>query len=242
MLFSVAIPTYKRSHLIGSKTLKLLKEHLYPRSLITLFVADEKEKSDYLKNVNPELYGQIVVGVRGLMNQRNFITSFYSEGELVLQMDDDVDCLKSDKPFTEILRMAYSYLKDSGGLFGVLPNDDGRRFKNDTTVHLTHILGSFFIASNHKDLLITTDEKEDMERSILYFKKFGKVYRYRGAGVKTAYALARSGGMNTEDRAEAMERGAKYLESAYPDYCTAYVKKGKWDIRMNWRAKPLPEL
>lgn len=236
MLFSVAIPTYKRSHLIGKKTLKFLHDNLYPRTLITLFVADEKEKSDYEKNVDPTLYGQIVVGVRGLMHQRNFISQHYAEGELVMQLDDDVENLKSDKPFTEILRLASSFLKE-GGLFGVLPNDDGRRFKDDTTLHLTHILGSFFIASNHRDLIITTDEKEDMERSILYFQKFGRVHRYRGAGVKTSYAKAQSGGMNTEDRRAEMEKGAKYLEAKYPDFCTAYVKKGMWDLRMNWRAK-----
>ena len=88
--YVIAIPTYKRSTLIVKNTLNVLKNRKIDKRRIYLFVANNHEKSDYLKNVPKNMYGTIVVGVIGLRDQRNFITKYFSENTLIVEMDDDV--------------------------------------------------------------------------------------------------------------------------------------------------------
>ena len=90
MLPIVAIPTFRRANLIAGLTLKFLRESNYPPYLIRLFVASEEEKQLYESTVPRLLYYDIVVGVQGLKEQRNFITNYFAEDEIVLHMDDDI--------------------------------------------------------------------------------------------------------------------------------------------------------
>ena len=235
MVLPIAIPTYRRSATLWRETLAYLAAEQVPADSITLFVASEEERDAYIRATPKSLYGKIVVGVPGLSGQRNFIRDYYDEGEVICQMDDDVLGIKGSG-FLEILERAQRELEDNCGLFGVLPNDDARRFKRDTTYHLTHILGSFFVCRNHKDIHIPFCEKEDYLRSILYFKKYGLVARYRGAGVKTNYNKG-SGGLISNDRLQRMQEGAFYIVKTYPEYADLIEKKGMPDVALNWRAK-----
>jgi len=233
----LAIPSYRRSNTIASKTLAFLASVSYPAEKITVFVADEEEALLYYRAIPRTLYGRLVVGVKGLMEQRNFISQHYPEDSIIVQMDDDIK--KIDSPthsFLCILQNAVERLNTrKGGLWGVLPNDDKRRYSDTTTTHLTHILGSFFVCRNHRDIQITATEKEDYERSILYFKRYGEVYRYRGAGVSTTYQKG-DGGLQEEGRLGRMEEGVKNLTSKYALYCVRKDKKGVPDVALNWRA------
>lgn len=237
MLVPIAIPSYRRAATLRSKTLRFLKDSLYPTHLITVFVADEQEKAEYLRVIDESLYGDIVVGVKGLAAQRNFISEFYPEGEIICQFDDDVKGIKSELGFLELIELAVKTLEsENAGLWGIMPNDDGRRFRNATTTHLTHILGSFFVLRNCRSIVIEHDEKEDYLRSILYFKKDGKVLRYKKAGVSTTYNEG-SGGLIAEGRQERMLQDAQKLAEKHPNYCSVIVKKGLPDVKLNWRAK-----
>ena len=213
----LAIPTY-------------LQKVGYPRDKIYLFVVPEEEVL-YREAVASDLYGHLVVGVKGLCNQRNFITDYFDEGEIIAQFDDDVRQIKSEKSFREILEIGLKGLEE-GGLFGVLPNDDTRRMKDSTTSHLAFIIGCFYIYRIHKDLLLGTDEKDDVERTILYFKRDGKVCRYQGAGVSTSYKGGK-GGLQQEGRKDRITAGVKYLLERYPGFCK---KRGSEDVLLNWRA------
>jgi len=231
----VAIPTYNRSLTISIQTLLFLRLEQYPSHLITLFVADSEQARIYERDVPKSLYGQIVVGVKGLAAQRNFISDFYPEGQILLQLDDDVNGVKSmgNQSLKELLSRGKDCLHGCG-LWGILPNDDGRRFTLATTEHLTHIIGSFFLIRNHKDIRITVEEGEDYERSILYFNRYGRVCRYRGAGVKTTFNKG-SGGLITEDREQRRRAGMDYLVSRYPKACSRIMKKDKVDVRLKWK-------
>ena len=237
MNLPVAIPSYKRSTSISQKTLAFLASVGYPADKITIFVASQDESVKYQQDVSRELYGKIVIGVLGLAEQRNFITNYYPEGEIYLGMDDDVRKIDSPyKDFSEIVTDAVKLLEGGeGGLFGVLPNDDKRRYSDDTTSHLSHIIGSFFICRNHRDVLLTYTEKDDYEKSILYFKRYGKIFRYRGAGVATSYCGG-SGGLQQEGRSERMLKGVLNLVSRYPGLCKRKDKNGMPDITLLWRA------
>ena len=232
----IIIPSYKRPNHIRLMTLKYLQDQGYPSSLIYIFVASEQERANYAFLVPRDMYAQIVVGVKGLKEQRNFISIYFPENEILIQLDDDVKGIKMLDPaetFLSLVQRGLDHMTE-GGLFGILPNDDGRKMKAHTTTHLTHIIGSFFMIRNHKNLLLNITEKEDFERSILYFLRYNKVARYQGAGVITRYAK-NSGGLQTSPREENMRAGIKYLVDSFPGAVKQVVKKSGVDIILNWR-------
>ena len=237
-LLPIAIPSYQRSKMISQKTLRFLHEVDYPTKLITIFVANEEEAELYKSDISPDLYGQIITGVLGLKDQRNFIAQSYPEDIIIVQMDDDVDRIICPYlSFQQILQKAYIELTmNTCGLWGVMPKDDTRCFSDCVTTHLTHILGSFFVCRNHRDIILTTNEKEDYERSIVYFLRYGSVRRYKGAGVRTKYGL-NAGGLQQLGRIDRMADGSKYLSEKYPTACKSIVKNDKPDLRLNWHYK-----
>lgn len=235
----LVIASYHRPDLIQSKTLRYLWVQRYPTDKILIFVANENEKLVYETTVSPHLYGEIIVGRLGLMEQRNFISEYLDEDEIYISMDDDIDNLKlmNGWTFYDIIQEAYDVFETGmAGLYGILPNDDARRFKDNASTHLAHILGAFYIARNHRDLKITTTYKEDYLRSILYWLRYGHVYRSRRGGVQTKY-LRGGGGISEHGRREREEEGVRYLTETYPTLCRRKDKGDHPDLELNWRAQ-----
>jgi hypothetical protein len=75
-----------------------------------------------------------------------------------------------------------------------------------------------------------------MERSILYYKKYGSVLRYRGAGVETTFRRG-DGGLNTAGRDDRIRVAVKHMLELYPGYVKEVMKKGFPDIQLLWRIK-----
>ena len=67
--YIVAIPTYKRYDEVTKKTLPTLKKGGVPKSKIHVFVANKTEEKLYKEKMDPDTYGKIVVGKKGLVNQ-----------------------------------------------------------------------------------------------------------------------------------------------------------------------------
>jgi hypothetical protein len=88
--YIIAIPSYKRPDIIQTHTLAILNKHNIKSSHITIFVANQEESDIYKKDIPPSLYNNIVIGVLGLKNQRNFISEYYPEGAHIVEMDDDI--------------------------------------------------------------------------------------------------------------------------------------------------------
>jgi hypothetical protein len=237
MLPRLAIPSYKREETLLSYTLSYLCEEKYPPELIFIFVADEEEKKRYEQRLPRASYNSLLVGKKGLQEQRKVISEWAEEGEVIVQMDDDCMFIKSPHhSFLEIINKGVKEIKENKcGLFGIMPSSDGRRFKNDTTYHLAHILGTFFICKNHRDIQTTTSFKEDFERSILYFLRYGKVARYRGAGVHTTFQQG-EGGLQCVERQEKTALEMSFLVKKYPRYVAEIQKAKRTDIMLNWRA------
>ena len=233
----VCIPSYNRPDVLKRKTLAFLEQSRYPSELISIFVV-----SDEFEKYSQTCRGyHLVIGLPGLKAQRKFISDWLSEDEIYVGMDDDVDGIKTlGKTFLDIVRDACARIGTRQcGLFGILPNDDSRKFKDDTTTHLSFILGSFFICRNHHSILLRGPcLTDDYERSILYFIRYGTIYRYRGAGVQTKYAGTSAGG-NREDFIERKRKSVMGLIEQFPEYCSYRNKKGEPDILLNWRAKNL---
>jgi hypothetical protein len=233
----ICIPSYNRPELLRSKTLAFLQREFYPRERINIFVASEDERIRY------QAVGDynIVVGVLGLKPQRRFISDWLDDNEIYIGMDDDIDGIKSNKSFLELITDACQFLNTRrSGLWGVLPKDDARCFKDDTTEHLSFIIGCFFVCRNHKEILLEgLCETDDYERTILYFLRYGCVYRYRGAGIKTKY-LGTSGGQGSAQHSlERKHQAVQFLLETYPDLCRFRDKNGEPDILLNWRYNPV---
>ena len=84
---------HKRYDTFKNKTFKLLLEHKIPAENIYVFVANNEEKKLYEKVLDKSKYNKIVVGKKGLRNQRNFIIDYFNEGDYLIQLDDDLDGL-----------------------------------------------------------------------------------------------------------------------------------------------------
>ena len=89
--YIIVIPSFNRPDIIQSKTLALLNRHNINPQKIVIFVANQEQYDLYKAKVPAMLYGNLVIGVLGLKNQRNFIMDYYPEGTHIVQMDDDLD-------------------------------------------------------------------------------------------------------------------------------------------------------
>ena len=88
--YVIAIPSFKRSDIIQTHTLAVLKKNNIKPEYITIFVANQEENDIYKKAIPSNLYNNIVIGLEGLKNQRNFINDYYPIGKYIVEMDDDI--------------------------------------------------------------------------------------------------------------------------------------------------------
>ena len=190
----IAIPTYNRSDRF--ETLSFLKKNNIPVEDIYIFFANEEEKQKYINSFGSEY--NWIVGVIGIDKQRNFITNYFDENEILICMDDDIEDLihKDDKPFLDWINECIDYINDKQlGLLSIPPSTNPFWF-NEKIKSKSHksfkygnylAVGVFHIYKNHKDLLINIPFIDDYERSILYYKKYGNNARYFDVLIKTKY-------------------------------------------------------
>ena len=184
MSYIIAIPSYKRSNIINFKTLMTLKNHNIKRSKIYIFVANDVEYSDYIKNVDKSLYNKIIIGEKGLKNQRNFIVDYFKEGINLVQMDDDIDDivelipndnrrmnkLISIKDLNRFFVDAFRMIKKKNiFIWGIYPVSNPYFMTDTITNDLRFIVGPMWgIVNRHNnELKLTIDEKENVERNVM---------------------------------------------------------------------------
>ena len=88
MEYNVAIPSLSRPCALKKKTLRLLERYKIPKSSIYIFVI-ECEYEIY-KSIIGDGYN-LVVGVCGIANQRNFISNYFDMDSYILSIDDDIE-------------------------------------------------------------------------------------------------------------------------------------------------------
>mgnify|MGYP004007008547 CR=1 FL=1 len=96
----ICIPTFNRSNILLNKTLVTLKNNNIDSNLIYIFVV-ESEYELYKSIIGDEY--NIIVGVFGLVNQRNFIENYFDAGEHLIMLDDDVS--EIDLSMTEYISL-----------------------------------------------------------------------------------------------------------------------------------------
>ena len=232
MDYVIAIPSYNRYDTIKKKTLKMLIQNNIPSSIITIFVANSEQKLLYEKDLGN--YYKIVIGVLGMANIRNFITDYYEEGQHVVFIDDDITSIKLGN-FTgltvtkinnlnEIINNGFILCKENDtALWGLHPSNDCRNLKskNIITTNLKYIIGALYGVINDKLIKVSIDCAEDFQRSILYYKKYGKIVRINNMSAFTTYYA--TGGMASNGRTKELDIIEKTkLCELYPEYCKIY--------------------
>ena len=247
----VAIPSYSRPKELRKKTLSMLKKGKVPASKIFVFVIQEQLK-DYEESLDKDTYNKIIVGKKGLVNQRDFINDYFPKGKNIVSLDDDITSIKKlidsrfitvsnvNELFTDCFKKTAEL---EGNLWGFYPTPNGLYAKNATKVNtnLSYIIGAVYGYTNTKDPSLDIklgDAMEDKERTIRYFIRDKIVVRFNHISFTTSYFAP--GGLDSPTRRHEHEIGAKKLEKMFPEYVKAYLKpksklhpNGLWDIRFN---------
>lgn len=275
--FTIVIPSYSRADIVASKTLRVCAAAAMPLSRIFLFVV-ESEFCSYKAAVSNAGFSDIniVVGPLGLHNMRNFITDYFDEGAPLLHMDDDIDAflqlsineavidtkkaaryqlqLQSFGKLIETFNAAFETCKRDGiRLFGIYPVANGYFMKDlpARTYDLRFCVGVCWGVLNTKAVRISIEEKEDFERTLLFYEKNRKILRLNDITVKTKYyktkggmqarSAADGGAEDSEgprDRITASKVSCNYLLDKFPEYTRLYTSKksGIYEVRL--RANP----
>ena len=73
MTHIVCIPNYDRATVCNEKTLNMLRAHNMPKENVYVYVASQEEYDGYKEVLGANLYGKLVIGVQGLIQQRQYI-------------------------------------------------------------------------------------------------------------------------------------------------------------------------
>jgi len=243
--YVLAIPSYNRSNILEQKTLYTLINGKVNLKKIYIFVANTEEAKKYKESLDPKKYNKIVVGIKGISEQRKFIVKYFKEGQHVVSIDDDVEGLYrgSNNKMSEIkdidkfIKDAFMLLnKENLYIWGIYPVRNPFFMKPNVSTGLKFIIGVMrgFINRKSADLEPSDKikEKEDYHQSILYYLKDGGVLRFNDIAPKTKFH-AEGGLGNDKERFENNRIAAEFLQKEYPDLVTIFHRKnGMTEIRL----------
>lgn len=245
MSYVVAIPSYNRVEEIVKKSLPTLLKGGVKKSQIYIFVANVEQSKMYEAGVPRDMYNKIVVGKKGIANQRKYISKYFKEGQYIVSMDDDVEELLKLKGEDQLVRIrdldaffidAYQLLmKEQLYIWGIYPVRNAFFMQPKVTTDLRFIIGVLhgYINRHSKKLEPSTsaESKEDYEMTILFYKMDGGVIRFNNITPKTKFNAA--GGLG-KDRQEMNKTAAEYLQKKYPDIVTIFHRptNGMTEIKL----------
>lgn len=233
----ICIPSYGRHTTIRQKTLATLERGGITRDQVYIFVVNE-ERRDY-ELACPGY--RIIVGKKGLINQRKFIRSIFLKGEFLVMMDDDIEDIyepgadgKSKISVSNLKmlfgRMCFQMIAQNIPICGVYPVDNPKfaRGNSEISTDFRYIVGALYIIRNDIDIDLepnVADSVEDKQRSIMYYMKYNGVLRFNWVCIKTKYFAP--GGIQSisPDRKEKHAEYCKMLVDIYPDFLRLKTKR-----------------
>lgn len=242
--YKIVIPTYKRKEILKEKTLKYCLDCGIKSDKIFIFVANEEEYKDY-KDLEKDGFN-LIIGVKGIKEQRQFIVDYFDDNDFIVSMDDDIEYLtrlengklvRFDNLETLIKNAFRICLINKTKLWGISAVNNPFYMKDDITTSLKFIVGCFYGFINDKDDFLKVSKeikvKEDYEKTIKSFIKFGKVVRLNGFSPKTKY-YTEKGGLQGERSIQDSEEAALYLLNKYPDYVSlkGFGSNGHMEIKL----------
>ena len=127
--FIVCVPSYKRAETCRDKTLTMLRNNNIDKSIINVFVANKTEHDKYKEILDKDTYGNLIVGKKGLIQQRSFIQKYYKEGQKILFLDDDVESVDlslstmfKNNTLSQFVNKAFEICKENeSNIWGIYP-------------------------------------------------------------------------------------------------------------------------
>ena len=232
------IPSYKRSEIFKAKTLKYLDEMEINRNEVYVFIREDDTDYEGYKSI--EGINLLAIDIKGIGMTHNYITDHFSEGEFIIEIDDDLDYLvdnerKRIKSFRALCEEMKEKMEEEGCSYGGTYSVDNPLFMSKCekyTTDLRYCLGALRFRFIRKEIKVKTNFAEDMEHIILHFIRDGKILKNNHIAPHTKnYA---EGGCNGDGRNnESEEKDKRYLADKYPMYCRFFVRKnGKPDCRI----------
>jgi hypothetical protein len=292
--FQIAVPSYGRSGMIEHFTLKMLERYKVDPKRVTIFVADEatkrlwaekgkrgkpqiytdetlenkREPALYRERLKNNPYGKrIVVGVKNIGSQRNWIQNYYPEGTHLISLDDDLVQISElrngkyveiggAKAFHRLISQGFSECHSTGShLWGLYAsaNEDFQSTaleSREISHNNNYIIASFYgkIVRHDPTLEVeSVNHAEDYERSLRFFARDGLVVRFNRYTMSKGTEYFGKGGLEQERKKEhttvrraPYEDSIKRVAALFPTLCSAYKKGGKVNPKTGKRPKKFP--
>lgn len=251
MNYRIAIPSKGRAYSLFQKTIRTLKDAGFPADIIDIFVVEEELYKYALYGEADPHYKNLIVGVPGLAEQRQFIQHYYPLDQNILFVDDDIEGFKvfpDLPPLPEVFSKMFDLLvAESLHLFGVYPVNNLFFMKRRVVKGPVQIIGACFGLRNDRQMIAPMSEKEDWWNACHYCKQDGAVLRLEAVGLKTKY-WKNPGGLQ-ETRTEASIQQASFeISNLFPELLTPPFEKRKgdkifWDVKFQRLPKqmlPMP--
>ena len=234
MDYQVAVPSYNRVDVCKTRTLALLKKHNIAKERITLFVANEEQKNLYQDAIPSDLYGQIVVAVKGHREVKNWISEYYPLKTKYVSCDDDLyDMMELDgngglRAVASLHDLIVEGFKQCEAhkyhLWGIAPVANGFFLKQTIHNDVKFCIGHFWGCINRR-IPIWLNLKDDYERSIKNSIQDGGVIRFSYVAGVTKYCA--TGGINQskEERSDANAKEVSFLVESFPGLVRLNTKR-----------------
>jgi hypothetical protein len=244
--YNIAIRSKGRYNTINDKTLKLLNKWDIDSKRIYIF-CPVNEINLYQQNC-PGI--NIVDGGTSIVDCNNRIIDYFDEGSYIIQMDDDVHYLLElgtdhnrikvnnklrpkgfvDLDLNKLIIDGYNLMIDkSVCIWGTYPVANSFYMKNlqSPTFDLKFLIGRIFGFLNHKSIRTKSKSRDDYEKSLLYYIKYGSVIRFNHI---TVYAdtYVGMGGLAEERTSKLMSEDVDEMINKYPTYIAEKKHKGKY--------------
>jgi len=257
-MYKLIIPTYKRAETLKNKTMAYLKKTNINAKNIFIYVANKEEKELYENTIDKNSYAEIIIGKRGLPQQRNFIQKTHKIGENLFMLDDDLKSIKmkvNDKVLTEIndldsfINFAFDICnKNKTRYFGTYPVDNPYFMKNVITFDLRYIVANISGTVNNHDIFRDEGEecearknftagKESHEMTIKYFLADKSIARFNYIAPTSTY-WGGEGGHQVSRNIKGEKAATEWLYKKYPQYFKKVLRKnGMWDLVIKRKKK-----
>ena len=276
--YQIAIPSYGRSGMIADFTLKMLERYKVDPARVTIFVADEltrklwvepskrgrlkvfssdlfedqREPALYRERLKDSPYGnQIVVGVKNIGSQRNFIQNYYPEGTHLISIDDDLVKISElfegryreiggARAFRKVVANGFSECHEtSSHIWGLYASANEKFQATALEVGEVSYANNYIIASLYGTIVrhdsslevASINHAEDQERSLRFFAKDGVLVRLNRFTMSKGSEYFAKGGLEGARSAEILEKKAPFEDSIvkvakmFPTLCSPYIKK-----------------
>ena len=227
MNYKIVIPSLSRVTILKKRTLAMLEKHNIKKSIVYIFVVEE-EANDYYK----ELHGyNIIVGKKGISEQRTFISNYFDEDQPLISLDDDI------KDIYELEGKALKPLKDLSKLFkntlnlldfegcrcaGIYPVKNPFYMRNHYSINLSFCIGQvrFFLNTREIETTRLYTLLEDYETSLYYYVYNGKIVRLNNICADADYNKL-SGGLSSITNRDYDIKKKEVLDfyNQYQDFC-----------------------